>query len=107
MGTYARFDQATGETVINVEVWEVAPAGLVEIDSISPEPGIGWTFIGGGWGAPAPNIPATNQNTILANLDAHQAQIAAFIAANPAGAVLTAAQTLVVAKMLNALFLVV
>jgi len=46
---------------------------------------------------------AANQQTITANLIAAQTTIQNWITANPSGAVLTAAQTLVVAKMLNGL----
>jgi hypothetical protein len=46
---------------------------------------------------------ALNANTIRTNVLASQTQIQAWIAANPSGAVLTAAQTLVLAKMLNGL----
>jgi len=46
---------------------------------------------------------STNATTITANLTNAQATIQAWIAANPSGAVLTAGQTLVVAKMLNGL----
>jgi len=47
--------------------------------------------------------PAANQQTIQANILTRQAQIQAWIAANPSGAVLTAAQTLTLAQMLNGL----
>jgi hypothetical protein len=47
--------------------------------------------------------PAANQQTILANILTRQTQIQAWIAANPSGAVLTAAQTLTLAEMLNGL----
>jgi hypothetical protein len=46
---------------------------------------------------------ATNQATITANIALRQAAIAAWIAANPSGAVLTAAQTLALAQGLNGL----
>lgn len=42
-----------------------------------------------------------NQQTILANVIASQGQIQTFMVNNPSGAVLTAAQTLILAKMLN------
>jgi hypothetical protein len=41
-----------------------------------------------------------NQSAITANVQAHQTTLLAWVAANPNGAVLTAAQTLVLAKML-------
>ena len=44
-----------------------------------------------------------NQTTIQQNLAANQAVIQTWITAHPTGATLTAAQTLTVAKMLNAL----
>jgi hypothetical protein len=47
-----------------------------------------------------------NQQTILANVLARQGQIQAFMTANPTGAVLTAAQTLAVARMLNGLCMI-
>ena len=50
---------------------------------------------------------STNQATITANLTNSAAAIETWIANNPNGAVLTAAQTLVLAKMLNALFKIV
>lgn len=46
---------------------------------------------------------ATNAATITTNVQTAQAQIQAFIAGNPGGATLNAAQTLVLAKMLNGL----
>ena len=46
---------------------------------------------------------SANQTTIQQNLTANQAIIQTWIAAHPTGATLTAAQTLTVAKMLNAL----
>jgi hypothetical protein len=52
---------------------------------------------------PGPGTPQANANTINANVKANQATIQAWIAANPAGAVLTGPQTLVLAKMLNGL----
>lgn len=52
---------------------------------------------------PGANTPAANAQTIQANILTRQTQIQAFITANPSGAVLTAAQTLVLAKMLNGL----
>ena len=42
----------------------------------------------------------TNAATINANILTRQSQIQAWIAANPAGAVLTAGQTLILAQML-------
>ena len=47
--------------------------------------------------------PVANAATIAQNVAANQALILAWIAANPTGAVLTAAQTLALAKMLNGL----
>jgi hypothetical protein len=44
-----------------------------------------------------------NQGAIAQNVIANQALIQQFIANNPTGAVLTAAQTLILAKMLNGL----
>jgi hypothetical protein len=44
-----------------------------------------------------------NAATINTNVKARQATIQAWIAANPTGAILTAAQTLVLAQMLNGL----
>ena len=52
---------------------------------------------------PGPGTPAANANTINANVKVNQATIKAWIAANPAGAVLTGPQTLVLARMLNGL----
>lgn len=46
---------------------------------------------------------AANAATINANILIRQSQIQAWIAANPAGAVLTAGQTLTLAQMLNGL----
>lgn len=46
---------------------------------------------------------ATNAATINTNVKARQATIQAWIAANPTGAILTGAQTLVLAQMLNGL----
>ena len=46
---------------------------------------------------------AANAATINTNVKSRQATIQAWIAANPTGAVLTAAQTLVLAQMLNGL----
>lgn len=46
---------------------------------------------------------SVNGNTIRANVLAAQAQIQSFIAANPGGATLNGAQTIVLAKMLNGL----
>ena len=45
----------------------------------------------------------TNQATIQANILTRQAQIQAWISTHPTGAVLTAAQTLTLAQMLNGL----
>ena len=47
--------------------------------------------------------PNLQQTTIQQNLAANQAVIQTWITAHPTGATLTAAQTLTVAKMLNAL----
>lgn len=44
-----------------------------------------------------------NQATITTNVQTAQAQIAAFIAANPGGATLNGAQTIILARMLNGL----
>jgi hypothetical protein len=52
---------------------------------------------------PGPGTPTANAATIAQNVAANQALILAWIAANPTGAVLTAAQTLALAKMLNGL----
>ena len=52
---------------------------------------------------PGSGTPAANAATIAQNVAANQALILAWIAANPTGAVLTAAQTLALAKMLNGL----
>ena len=46
---------------------------------------------------------ATNAATITTNVKARQATIQAWMTANPTGAVLTAAQTLTLAQMLNGL----
>lgn len=48
-----------------------------------------------------------NQTTIQANVTAHMATISAWIAANPSGAVLTAAQTLVLAKLMYGIGLII
>jgi len=48
-------------------------------------------------------VLVTNQATVTANVQAHQATIQAWIAAHPSGAVLTAAQTLVLAEWMNGL----
>jgi hypothetical protein len=51
----------------------------------------------------AETTQATNHSTILSNVQSRQSTIKAWIAANPSGAVLTAAQTLVLAEMLDGL----
>lgn len=67
--------------------------------------GPGWTTPDNGttWVAPTPTQSQQNQATIQADVLSRQATIQAWIAANPTGAVLTAAQTLVLAEMLNGL----
>lgn len=52
---------------------------------------------------PGLGTPLAVQATVTANIATRQAQVAAWIAANPGGAVLTAAQTLTLAQMLNGL----
>lgn len=63
-----------------------------------------------GWAAEQAATPQgvlqANGATIQANVQAHMATISAWIAANPNGAVLTAAQTLVLAKMLYGIGLI-
>lgn len=102
--------QLSGTLVVNVSVaddtWQ-APAGYVDVTNTSPRPGPGWTMTAGGANptfAPPP-IPVTVQNaaTIQANLTAHLAQVEQWVSANPNGALLTAGQTLWVAKSLAGL----
>lgn len=52
---------------------------------------------------PGPNTPVANAQTVQTRVQANLATIESFIAANPGGAVLTAAQTLVLARMLAGL----
>lgn len=52
---------------------------------------------------PGPGTSDANAATVRANILTRQNQILAWIAANPTGAVLTAAQTLTLAEMLNGL----
>lgn len=67
--------------------------------------GPGWTTPDNGttWVAPTPTPAQQNEPTIVANILNRQSQIQAWITANPNGAILTAAQTLALAKMLNGL----
>lgn len=104
MSTFAVLD-GTGTIINNVVICAPAQAlpAWLEIDGLSPVPGIGWTLVAGTWTPPAVPVAQTNQATITQNVLNSQAQIEAWIAANPAGAVLTAGQTLVLAKMLNGL----
>jgi hypothetical protein len=53
---------------------------------------------------PGPNTPAANQQTIQTNVQANLATLQTWIAANPNGAVLTAAQTKVLARMLVGIY---
>ena|ERR1700677_2257255 len=104
MTTYAILD-VTGTIIENVVVATAQQAlgGWLEIDGLSPVPGIGWTLVGGTWTPPALPVTQVNQNTVTQNVLNNQALILAWIAANPTGAVLTGAQTLALAKMLNGL----
>jgi hypothetical protein len=67
--------------------------------------GIGSTTSDNGvtWVDPPLSPSQLNRTTIINNVANRQAQIQAWIAANPAGAVLTAAQTLALAQMLEGL----
>lgn len=67
--------------------------------------GPGWTTPDNGttWVAPTPTPAQQNEPTIIANILNRQSQIQSWITANPSGAILTAAQTLTLAKMLNGL----
>ena len=72
---------------------------------VSGPGGPGWTTPDNGttWVAPTPSQAQQNQATIQADVLSRQATIQAWIAANPTGAILTAAQTLVLAEMMNGL----
>lgn len=99
-----------GGVVVNTVV--VTPVigtanGWVEIDSLNPQPSIGWTFNGSIFSPPTPNPLQVNQSTIISAVASHLTQVEAWIAANPSGAVLTAAQTLFLAKMLDGLGLLI
>jgi hypothetical protein len=68
-------------------------------------PWTGWTTTDNGATWVAPPLPVTehNQYTIEQNLETQLATIETWIANNPTGAIRTAAQTLVLARMLAGL----
>jgi hypothetical protein len=76
----------------------VTEAGGTTVETMADSAGNETTII-----TPGVGTPLANQTTINANVRARQATIQAWIAANPTGAVLTGAQTLVLAQMLNGL----
>lgn len=100
----APYAVVTGNVVTNVvecaDPVYAGKQGWVAITAAGPA--LGWTTANGGvtWTPPPPAVTVQNAATIEANLLAQLAQIETWITGNPAGAVLTAGQTLILAQMM-------
>lgn len=66
-GDDMRYAQLSGGTVVNVVECDAAFAtqfGLTQVQGISPEPGMGWTFNAGVWAPPAVDPQLANSATL-------------------------------------------
>lgn len=100
MGTYAQIVNTTVANIVICDAAFAAAAGLVEIDNVSPQPGIGWTFVADVWTPLAIDPNQANEAVIATAIENHLLQLETWLAANPNGATLTAAQNAIVARML-------
>jgi len=90
MGLFAILDNGATGTVTNVAVADQAHATAMgwvgPLDSLSPQPGIGWSYNGATWTAPTPPPPTAAETalvtlqTMLAQQGALQTQLEADIA---------------------------
>lgn len=61
-GTWAHLSSGVVDNVILLDPDDCGGyplAGLVQVDGITPQPGIGWTYNGSVWAPPAPEAPIT------------------------------------------------
>lgn len=103
MGIYAEIQNNTITNTVICDATFAAEYSLTEIDGLTPQPGVGWTLAAGVWSPPAIPPQQVNQTTIEQNLEAQLKTIETWITNNPNGAILTAAQTLVLARMIAGL----
>lgn len=101
----SHYAEITDGTVTNVAVCDdptfAQQMGWVgPIDTIDPQPGVGWSYDGTTWTAPAPP-PPDYAGAIKTALTTYISEIETWISNNPNGATLTASQTLLVARMLD------
>lgn len=68
MGIYAEIQNSTITNTVICDAEFAAEFSLVEIDSLTPQPGVGWTTTDGGTTWQPPAIPVTTQN----QADLHQ-----------------------------------
>lgn len=104
-GLYAVIDNAG--TVVNLVVWDGgggwAPSSgrtAIDVTNANPRPVIGWSTPDGGNTWTAPSVSATPQDVIGQRLDTAIVNTRQWIAANPNGSTLNAAQTLAMMRAL-------
>lgn len=100
----AIYAEITAGTVTNITVCDdatfAATQGWTDIDSLDPQPGVGWTLANGAWTPPSIPATTTNMADTVKQVRTDLAVILTWLANNPNGAVLTAAQTRVLARIM-------
>lgn len=74
--------------------------GWTDIDAVTPQPGVGWTYNGTTFTPPPVPVITINEQDTVAQVANDLKMILTWLANNPNGAVLTAAQTRVLARIL-------
>lgn len=81
MGVYAEIRNGTITNTVVCDAGFATQFGLIEIDSLTPMPGVGWTTPDGGttWAAPAVPVSATNQQSLQQKAQAALATNATYL----------------------------